>query len=67
MSRTAWPSSRSLQDQLLDPRGLLHAERGRRLVHDDELGAEARGPADRHGLALAAGLSLRTREVTAGR
>ncbi len=51
----AWPSLAQPQDQLLDPGGLLDAEGGGRLVHDDELGGETRRAADRDGLALAAG------------
>ena len=41
-------------DDVFDLRRLLHAKRGRRLVHDDELRGEGRRAADRHALALAA-------------
>ena len=44
-----------LADQLFDFRGLLDAQGRGRLVHDDELRAEAGGPADGYGLTLAAG------------
>ena len=49
------PWSRSLPDELEHLRGLAHAERGRRLVEDHELGVPERRARDRDGLSLAAG------------
>ena len=45
-------------DQLQDLAGLPDAESRRRLVEDDDLAAERRGPGDGDGLALAAGQRL---------
>ena len=42
-------------DQVEHLRGLRHAQRGGRLVHDDQLGLGQHGLGDRHRLALTAG------------
>jgi hypothetical protein len=41
-------------DDVFDLRRFLDPQRCRRLVHDDQLGREGRGPCDRHALPLAA-------------
>ena len=51
---TALPSSRSLRIRSSTLSRLAHAERGRRLVEDDDVRRERRGAADGHRLALAA-------------
>ncbi len=43
-----------LHDQVANLLGLGRPERGRRLIHDEDLGVEVHGPGDRHRLALAA-------------
>ena len=51
-----------LADQVADLRRLGRAERGRRLVHDQDAGVEVDRARDGHGLALPAGQGLHRRE-----
>ena len=55
MSTIGRPRALHVEDQLEHAARFLDAERRRRLVHDDDLGAEGGGARHRHALALAAG------------
>ena len=55
------PSSLSWRDEVAHLRGLGRAERGRRLVHDEDPGVEVDGSGDGDRLPLTAGQGLHRR------